>query len=315
MVTSHTLSNTASDRVFNAVNYVFLTVMLLAVAYPLYFMAIASFSDPHLVNNGKLWLFPKGITFEGYRRIFGDSRIWTAYLNTTIYTLGGVSVNLLVTIPAAYALSRRDLWGRNLVMVLFTFTLLFGGGLIPTYLIIRSLGVLNTRWVMIIPNAVAVWNLIIARTFFQTTVPPDLLDASRMDGASNLRFFVSVVIPISPAIIAVLALFYGGGPLERVLRGADLPEGSGAVPVATGAQEHPDHERVGGGDDGVLRSRHGGRAAAHHRGDQVRPDHGGERAGAAAVPVSAEILREGRDDRGAQGMNVRSKHGFSIPWR
>ena len=211
MVTSHTLSNTASDRIFNAVNYVFLTVILLAVAYPLYFMAIASFSDPHLVNNGKLWLFPKGITFEGYRRIFGDSRIWTAYLNTTIYTLGGVSVNLLVTIPAAYALSRRDLWGRNLVMVLFTFTLLFGGGLIPTYLIIRSLGVLNTRWVMIIPNAVAVWNLIIARTFFQTTVPPDLLDASRMDGASNLRFFVSVVIPISPAIIAVLALFYGVG--------------------------------------------------------------------------------------------------------
>ena len=211
MVTSHTLSNTASDRVFNAVNYVFLTVMLLAVAYPLYFMAIASFSDPHLVNNGKLWLFPKGVTFEGYRRIFSDSRIWTAYLNTTIYTLGGVSVNLLVTIPAAYALSRRDLWGRNLVMVLFTFTLLFGGGLIPTCLIIRSLGVLNTRWVMIIPNAVAVWNLIIARTFFQTTVPPDLLDASRMDGASNLRFFVSVVIPISPAIIAVLALFYGVG--------------------------------------------------------------------------------------------------------
>ena len=211
MVTSHTLSNTASDRVFNAVNYVFLTGMLLAVAYPLYFMEIASFSDPHLVNNGKLWLFPKGVTFEGYRRIFSDSRIWTAYLNTTIYTLGGVSVNLLVTIPAAYALSRRDLWGRNLVMVLFTFTLLFGGGLIPTYLIIRSLGVLNTRWVMIIPNAVAVWNLIIARTFFQTTVPPDLLDASRMDGASNLRFFVSVVIPISPAIIAVLALFYGVG--------------------------------------------------------------------------------------------------------
>ena len=211
MVTSHTLSNTASDRVFNAVNYVFLTVILLAVAYPLYFMAIASFSDPHLVNNGKLWLIPRGITFEGYRRIFGDSRIWTAYLNTTIYTLGGVSVNLLVTIPAAYALSRRDLWGRNLVMALFTFTLLFGGGLIPTYLIIRSLGILNTRWVMIIPNAVAVWNLIIARTFFQTTIPPDLLDASRMDGATNIRFFMSVVIPISPAIIAVLALFYGVG--------------------------------------------------------------------------------------------------------
>ncbi len=211
MVTSHTLSNTASDRIFNAVNYVFLSVILLAVVYPLYFMAIASFSDPHLVNNGNLWLIPKGITFEGYRRIFSDSRIWNAYLNTTIYTLGGVTVNLLATIPAAYALSRRDLWGRNLVMVLFTFTLLFGGGLIPTYLIIRGLGILNTRWVMIIPNAIAVWNLIIARTFFQTTIPPDLLDASRMDGATNLRFFVSVVIPISPAIIAVLALFYGVG--------------------------------------------------------------------------------------------------------
>ena len=211
MVTSHTLSNTASDRVFNAVNYLFLTVILLAVAYPLYFMAIASFSDPFLVNNGKLWLIPKGITFEGYRRIFSDSRIWTAYLNTTIYTLGGVSVNLLVTIPAAYALSRRDLWGRNLVMMLFTFTLLFGGGLIPTYLIIRGLGILNTRWVMVIPNAIAVWNLIIARTFFQTTIPQDLLDAARMDGASNIRFFASVVLPISPAIIAVLALFYGVG--------------------------------------------------------------------------------------------------------
>lgn len=204
-------SGTISDRVFNIANYFFLTLVLVVVAYPLYFIVIASFSDPFLVNDGKIWLIPRGIMFEGYERIFRDSRIWLGYGNTVFYTVAGVAVNLLATIPAAYALSRRDLWGRNLVMGLFTFTMLFGGGLIPTYLIIKSLGILNTRWVMIIPNAVAVWNLIIARTFFQTTIPEDMLDAARIDGCTNFRFFTSVVLPVSPAIIAVMVLFYGVG--------------------------------------------------------------------------------------------------------
>ena len=204
-------SGTLSDRVFNIVNYLFLSIVLIVVAYPLYFIAIASFSDPFLVNNGKIWLIPRGIMVEGYGRIFRDSRIWLGYGNTVFYTVAGVAINLIATIPAAYALSRRDLWGRNLVMGLFTFTMLFGGGLIPTYLIIKSLGILNTRLVMIIPNAVAVWNLIIARTFFQTTIPEDMLDAARIDGCTNFRFFTNVVLPVSPAIIAVMVLFYGVG--------------------------------------------------------------------------------------------------------
>lgn len=197
------------DRVFDVLNYVLLTLALLAVMYPLYFIVIASFSDPELVNSGQVWLIPRGITLIGYERILQDSSIWTSYRNTILYTVLGTTLNLTFTLTAGYVLSRRNLLGRNVFMGLIVFTMLFHGGLIPRYLLIRSLGMLDTIWAMTIPKLVFVWNLIVCRTFFQSTIPDELHEAAVMDGCSNLRFFASVVVPLSSALISVMVLFYG----------------------------------------------------------------------------------------------------------
>jgi putative aldouronate transport system permease protein len=190
------------------VNTVFLGAVLLAVIYPLYFIVIASFSNPDLINAGKLWIIPRQMTLEGYKRLFKDDMIWLGYKNTIIYTTLGTLINMTVTIPAAYALSRKDFLGRSLFMICITITLFFQGGLIPRYLIVKNVGLLNTIWAMVLPNAVMAWNLIVSRTFFQSTIPNELLEASRIDGCGNVRFFVSVVLPLSSAILAVMTLFY-----------------------------------------------------------------------------------------------------------
>ncbi len=189
-------------------NTVFLGAVLLAVIYPLYFIVIASFSNPDLINAGKLWIIPRQMTLEGYKRLFKDDMIWLGYKNTIIYTTLGTLINMTVTIPAAYALSRKDFLGRSLFMICITITLFFQGGLIPRYLIVKNVGLLNTIWAMVLPNAVMAWNLIVSRTFFQSTIPNELLEASRIDGCGNVRFFVSVVLPLSSAILAVMTLFY-----------------------------------------------------------------------------------------------------------
>ena len=205
------LRRTAGDRIFDTVNVALMVGVLLAVLYPLYFVVIASFSDPDMVNSGQVWLIPRGVTLEGYARIIRDSTIWRGYRNTIIYTVLGTAVNVAFTIPAAYALSRRDFVGRNLLMMLFAFTMFFTGGLIPTYLLVKNLGLVNTIWAMVLPNAVLVWNLVVARTFFQQNIPEELLEAAVMDGCTNSRFFVSIVLPLSRAIIAVMVLFYAVG--------------------------------------------------------------------------------------------------------
>ncbi|MDQ0876539.1 putative aldouronate transport system permease protein [Paenibacillus sp. V4I3] len=197
------------DRLFDILNLIFLTVVGLTVLYPLYFVVIASFSNPDAVNSGEMWLFPKDITFEGYNRIFQDSRIWIGYLNTVKYTLVGTLVNVLLTVMGAYALSRKDLYGRNVVMLFFIFTMFFSGGLIPTYLLVKDLGMLNSMWALILPKAVALFNLIVTRTFFQTTLPDELLEAAKMDGCSDFRFFFNFALPLSKPIIAVIGLYYG----------------------------------------------------------------------------------------------------------
>lgn len=205
------VASSKQDRIFDVFNYCILTIVLLLVLYPLYFISIASISNPDLVNTGKVLLLPKDISFIGYERILNNTRLWLSYRNTILYTVLGTSINLSLTLPAAYALSRKNLDGRNILMALLVFTMLFGGGLIPTYLLVRSLNMVNTIWAMVIPNAVGVWNVIIARTFFQTTIPDELLDAAVVDGCSNTRFFIQIVLPLSKAIIGVLALFYGVG--------------------------------------------------------------------------------------------------------
>jgi putative aldouronate transport system permease protein len=206
-----TVNTLSSDRSFRIISFVILTATLIAVAYPLYFLVIASISSPDAIYAGEIWLLPKDITFEGYERIFADNSILLGYRNSAIYTVLGTAISVSLILTAGYALSRKDLVGRNIFMAFFVFTMFFDGGLIPRYLIVRDLGMLNTVWAMVLPNAVGVWNLIIARTFFQLTIPDELHEAASIDGASNIQFFLRVVLPLSTPIIAVMVLIHAVG--------------------------------------------------------------------------------------------------------
>ncbi|MCS7462864.1 carbohydrate ABC transporter permease [Paenibacillus doosanensis] len=199
------------DRLFNAVNLAVLSVILVAVLYPLIFVISASISDPMLVLQGKVWLWPKALSFEAYHRVFQNGDILIGYRNTILYTLAGTFINIVLTVAGAYPLARKDFVGRNVLMALFTFTMFFSGGIIPTYLVVKSLGIVNTFWVMVLPNAVSVFNLIIMRTFFHNSIPIELQESAFMDGASNLRILWNIVLPLSKPVIAVLILYYAVG--------------------------------------------------------------------------------------------------------
>lgn len=205
------IKETKQDRFFLACNYLFLCLALVIVAYPILYILSASISSPKLVASGAMWLWPKGITFEGYERVFRDTKIWTGYGNTIVYALVGTFVNLLVTVPAAYTLSRKDLVGRNFFMAVFMVTMFFGGGLVPTYLLVKNLGLVDSMWALILPGATSVWNLIVCRTYFQTSIPKELQEAAEIDGCSNFGLFFKIVLPLSSSIIAVMALFFGVG--------------------------------------------------------------------------------------------------------
>ncbi|GIP18513.1 sugar ABC transporter permease [Paenibacillus montaniterrae] len=186
----------------------FCIAIFLLIAYPLYFIIIASISDSVLVSTGKVLLFPKGVSFFGYTEIFKDERIWTGYRNTIFYTIAGTLVNLLVTLPAAYVLSRKDFKAGKFIMFAFIFTMFFNGGLIPTYLLMKDLHLINTVWVFIIPFCVNVFYLIIARTFFESSLPKELYEAAAMDGCSHFTYFMKVALPLSKAMISVIGLYY-----------------------------------------------------------------------------------------------------------
>ncbi|OMF24958.1 sugar ABC transporter permease [Paenibacillus sp. FSL H8-0548] len=199
------------DKVFLICNYIYVFLAFIVVAYPVIYMISASISDPKLVGSGEMWLWPRGITFEGYQRVFQNSSIWTGYGNTILYTVVGTTINLLVTLPAAYALSRKDFVGRNFFMGMFMVTMFFGGGLVPSYLLVKELGMVNTMWAIVIPSAASIWNIIVARTFFQSSIPKELQEAAQIDGCTNIRLFLKIILPLSMPIIAVMALFYGVG--------------------------------------------------------------------------------------------------------
>ncbi len=205
------ISETRTDKIIKVCIYIFLTIASLLVIYPLIYTISASVSDPAAVNSGEMWLWPKGFTLDGYRIILENGAIWRGYLNTIFYTTLGTFINLAVTIPAAYALSRNDFAGRNIFMGLFVITMFFSGGLIPTYLVVKNLGLIDTIWAMVLPNAAAVWNIVIARVFFQVSIPKELEEAAIIDGCSNFKMFVKIILPLSAPIIAVMALFYGVG--------------------------------------------------------------------------------------------------------
>lgn len=197
--------------VAEVIMYAFAILFLIAIMYPIYFIVIASFSDPSSMANGQVWVFPKGFTLEGYKELLRHENIWIGYRNTILYTVVGTFIGLVVNISAAYALSRKDLVGRKFFSLFFIFTMFFSGGLIPTFLTIRDFHLYNTFLVMVLPFSVVVFDMIVARTFFQTSIPGDLWEAAQIDGCGNLRYFVLVVLPLSKAIIAVLGLWIAVG--------------------------------------------------------------------------------------------------------
>jgi putative aldouronate transport system permease protein len=199
------------DKIVDLVVTVLNILILVIVAGPLIYVLSASISDPRLVASGEIYLWPKGLTLEGYSKILEYKPIWLGYRNTLFYATAGTAINLVVTLLAAYALSRKDLPGRNIFTIFFTVTMFFSGGLIPTYMVVRQLGLVNTVWSMLLLNAVSMWNVIIARTYFQSSIPDELKEAAFIDGCSNRKLFVSIILPLSKPIIAVLALFYAVG--------------------------------------------------------------------------------------------------------
>ncbi len=200
-----------SDKIFEFVNRLILIALTVIVAYPLYFVVIASISSPAAVNFGEVLLLPKEINFIGYSFVLKDQELWNGYLVTIILTLVGTTVNLAITLTGAYALTKTKLPGIKIIMFLITFTMFFGGGLIPTYILVSKLHLRNTLWAMILPNAVSVYNLILVRTYFMKNVPSEIIDASKIDGCSDFILFLKIVLPLSSPIIATMALFYGVG--------------------------------------------------------------------------------------------------------
>lgn len=208
MVRSKIKYKSPADRIFGAAVVLISILVFAIVAYPLWFVLIASVSNSNLVNLGKVTIFPKDIRFYGYQQVFQDARIWRGYLNTIIYVVLGTLLNMAVTMPAAYALSRPDFKGRGKIMFYFVFTMFFSGGLVPLYMTISSLGLISTRTILITIVAVNTYNLIIARTFIESSIPNDLYEAAVIDGCSHFKYFFKVVMPLSKAVAAVLVLYY-----------------------------------------------------------------------------------------------------------
>ncbi len=196
---------------FDVLIYLIGFLLLLIVLYPLYFVVIASVSDPNYVNIGQVIFLPKGFNLDGYKRVLNTPEIWTGFRNSVFYTVAGTALNVVMTITAAYALSKKRLVGRNFFQFMIVFTMFFGGGMIPTYLLMKNMQMLDTVWVMIVPGAVSAYNLIVTKTFFVNSIPDELEEAARIDGASYFKTFFSIVLPLSTPIIAVMTLFYGIG--------------------------------------------------------------------------------------------------------
>jgi len=205
------VKDTVGDRIFMAINYMALTALLVLVLYPLIYIVSASISDARAVTAGRVWLLPVNPTLAGYTAIFMNKYLVSGFANSVFYTSAGTLISVVLTLLAAYPLSRPDLPGRRTITFIFFFTTLFSGGLIPTYLVVRSLHMLDTRWAMLLPGALSVWNLLIMRTYFQLTIPRELFEAAQLDGADDFTYLRRIVLPLSGPIIAAIALFYAIG--------------------------------------------------------------------------------------------------------
>ncbi|MBB6692733.1 carbohydrate ABC transporter permease [Cohnella xylanilytica] len=239
------IKESTGDRAFLFAVYAILTVVLVVVLYPLLYIISSSLSSPAAVSAGRVWLWPVDFSLKGYETLFHNPQVLTGYGNSLFYTAAGTLISVTLTVMLAYPLSRRTFAGRNALMMIVTFTMLFSGGLIPTYMVVKELGMIDSRWALLIPNAVWVWQVIIARSFFQSSILEELVEASDMDGCSDLRFMASVVLPLSKPILAVLLLMYAVGqwnayfdaliylktadkfPLQLILRSIIIQNNSG----------------------------------------------------------------------------------------
>lgn len=207
----HKMQESKGDKVFYAINLVILLILAAIVVYPLYFIIIASISNADAVLGGKVFLYPVDITLIGYRKIIERTDVWTGYGNTILYTVLSTLISLAVTIPAGWALSRKNLPCRRFFMIFFIITMFFGGGLIPFYNVVSGLGLLNSIWAIILPGALSAWNLFMTKTFFETGISDSMIEAAEIDGAGHTITFFAIVLPLSKAIIAVMALYYAVG--------------------------------------------------------------------------------------------------------
>lgn len=205
------VSEKLSDRIFHITVVALLTITSLAFVYPILVLVSSSFSDAYAIMSGRVFFLPVNPTLAAYKLVFNHPEIWGAYGNTIKYTLIGTSINILMTVLGAYPLSRNDLYGKRILMGFVTFTMFFSGGLIPSFLLIRDLGLLDSMWAILLPTSVSVWNLVIMRTFFQNNIPNELWESAALDGANDMSFLFRIVLPLSGPILAVMVLFYGVG--------------------------------------------------------------------------------------------------------
>jgi putative aldouronate transport system permease protein len=202
------LANRIPDRTITISSVVILSTAVAAVLYPLYFIVIASVSDPAAVAGGRVWLLPQGFTLDGYARILADPAVWRGFGNSVLYTAVATTISVCLIVAGGYALSRKDLPGRRTITVLLVVTMFFDGGMIPRYLVAKELGMLDTIWAVVLPGAVGVWNLIIARSFFQVSLPDELREAAQLDGANDFRFFFTIAVPLARSLIVLMAMIH-----------------------------------------------------------------------------------------------------------
>lgn len=202
------VKHSRDDKIFLSFDYIVLTLLLIIILYPLCYVISGSFSAG---SQPSLFLIPKKVSLEGYQAVFQYTDIWRSYLNSIIYMSLGTLISLTVTVLCAYPLSRQDLVGRNIIMTLCMITMYFSGGLIPNYLLVKNLGLINTRWAILLPGAMSVYNMIVTRTYFMASIPGDLRDSAQVDGCGNIRYLISIILPLSGPILAVTGLFYAVG--------------------------------------------------------------------------------------------------------
>lgn len=208
---SHAFKPTMGDRVFVSSVYIILVILGLIFLIPMLNVTVSSFSSPKAVGAGKVSIFPIGFNVEAYKMVFANNKIVIGFTNTIIYTFFGTLLNIVITVLAAYPMSREDFAAKNIIMKIFTFTMYFSGGIIPTYLLYKNIGFINSRLVMIVPGALSVYNMIVMRTFLQTNLPNEILEAAQIDGCSDFKFLSRFVVPLSMPIIAVIIMFYAIG--------------------------------------------------------------------------------------------------------